>query len=523
MNDNRYVAVYARQSVFNPDSISVDDQIEKSTRLADGETVVVYQDKGYTGANTQRPDFQRMMKDIQAGLIKKVIVWKLDRISRSVADFSLMINVFQEYDVSFSSVTESCLAIDDNPFSKAMIQIIMIFAELERNNIQARVRENYYSRLKMGMLGGGAAPFGFERAEYQINGKRCYMYIPNPSAAEIVQELYRMYVEDDCSLRDLSHWLYKNGISTTRENYWSSSTISRMMKNPVYVKADVKVYNYLQSKGVECNNIVEDYVGRNGVYLYGDRKIKGSTKRKAKYVDMSGDYATLAPHEGLVDSDMWLRAQAKLAENVSYGNSGNSKKSWLTGVAKCGYCGKAITFKQNKHYPIYVSCMGRQNKFCYDRKKVLRVEELEHIVEVGLMAFLHDLPVKAERQKAKNLPEIKKLEMELAKIDKRIENYMDRLELAEGALITHINMKVNELESERKELSSKLVKLSIEASKPVDGGLNIDDVIREWSSYDVEQKNIVAKTFIKRVVVTDDAIKVTFNGGGKDDDAAEVA
>ena len=328
MNDKRYVAVYARQSVFNPDSISVDDQIEKSTRLADDETVVVYQDKGYTGANTQRPDFQRMMKDIQAGLIKKVIVWKLDRISRSVADFSLMINVFQEYDVSFSSVTESCLAIDDNPFSKAMIQIIMIFAELERNNIQARVRENYYSRLKMGMLGGGAAPFGFERAEYQINGKKCYMYIPNPSAAEIVQEL---------------------------------------------------------------------------------------------------------------------------------------------------------------------------------------------------MAFLHDLPVKAERQKAENLPEIKKLEMELAKIDKRIENYMDRLELAEGALITHINMKVNELESERKELSGKLIKLSIEASKPVDGGLNIDDVIREWPSYDVEQRNIVAKTFIKRVVVTDDAIKVTFNGGGKEDDTADAA
>ena len=167
--------------------------------------------------------------------------------------------------------------------------------------------------------------------------------------------------------------------------------------------------------------------------------------------------------------------------------------------------------------------MGRQNKFCYDRKKVLRVEELERIVEVGLMAFLRDLPVKAERQKAKNLPEIKKLEMELAKIDKRIENYLERLELAEGALITHINVKVNELENERKELSGKLIKLSIEASKPIGGGLNIDDVIRDWASYDVEQKNIVAKTFIKRVVVTDDAINVTFNGGGKDDDAAEVA
>ena len=67
MKNNRYVAVYARQSVFNPDSISIDDQIEKAKKLADDETVVIYQDKGYTGANTHRPDFQRMMKDIQAG------------------------------------------------------------------------------------------------------------------------------------------------------------------------------------------------------------------------------------------------------------------------------------------------------------------------------------------------------------------------------------------------------------------------------------------------------------------------
>ena len=510
-----YDAIYARQSVFKPDSISVDDQIEKARKFAgDVREIVTYQDRGYTGANTQRPDFQRMMADIKAGQIKRVIVWKLDRISRSVSDFSNMLNIFKEYNVEFASVEEPNLTISDAGFGKAMLSIIMIFAELERDNIQTRIRENYYSRLEMGMLGGGPAPFGFIREPYEISGKKCYWYVEDPATSSIVKEMFKKYGEEGCSLRDISYWLDQNGIRTSLGNYWSSATISRMMKNPAFVKADAKVYRYFESKGVHLNNPIDDYIGENGVYLYGERKIKGSTRKKARYADMSADYATLAPHQGLIESDLWLAVQLRLGENKQFGSGEKSNRSWLTGVAKCAYCGKAIIFKRNQHYPIYVSCMGRQNKFCYDRKKVLRVETLEAIVEEYLLGYIKSLPVKTERQRAKFLPEINAIEIEITKVSESINHYMEQLEFADGALVRYINGKVNELDRKRQELSAKLTRLNVDAAKPLDGGFDLDDVVANWETFDIEKKNIVAKTFIQKVIVGDDDIKVILKGGG---------
>lgn len=100
------IAIYARKSVVREDSISIESQIEMCIYEARGEDYVVYQDNGFSGKDTDRPDFKRMLKDIQQRLINKVIVYKLDRISRSVLDFSEMIQMFQRYNVDFISATE---------------------------------------------------------------------------------------------------------------------------------------------------------------------------------------------------------------------------------------------------------------------------------------------------------------------------------------------------------------------------------------------------------------------------------
>ena len=104
--NNRIDAIYARQSVDKKDSISIESQIEFCRYELKGGASKEYQDKGFSGKNTDRPQFQQLVKDIEAGLIARVIVYKLDRISRSILDFSKMMEMFQKYNVEFVSSTE---------------------------------------------------------------------------------------------------------------------------------------------------------------------------------------------------------------------------------------------------------------------------------------------------------------------------------------------------------------------------------------------------------------------------------
>ena len=105
--NNRIDAIYARQSVDKKDSISIESQIEFCKYELKGGNCKEYTDKGYSGKNTDRPKFQELVRDIKRGLIAKVIVYKLDRISRSILDFANMMELFQQYNVEFVSSTEN--------------------------------------------------------------------------------------------------------------------------------------------------------------------------------------------------------------------------------------------------------------------------------------------------------------------------------------------------------------------------------------------------------------------------------
>lgn len=106
MNKTGYDAIYTRQSVDKVASISVESQLEFCIKEAREDRLKIYSDKGYSGKNTERPAFQEMLQDIERGMIQRVIVYRLDRISRSVLDFSNLIVFFQKYQVEFVSTME---------------------------------------------------------------------------------------------------------------------------------------------------------------------------------------------------------------------------------------------------------------------------------------------------------------------------------------------------------------------------------------------------------------------------------
>lgn len=143
----RYEAAYARQSVEKKNSLSIKGQLDLCTQTSGNSSLLMYSDQGYSGKNTDRPDFQRLLKDIKADKVSKLYVYRLDRFSRSIADFGQLWNVLQAHNVEFVSVTENFDT--STPMGRAMLHIIMVFAQLERETTAERVKDNYDSRQRL--------------------------------------------------------------------------------------------------------------------------------------------------------------------------------------------------------------------------------------------------------------------------------------------------------------------------------------------------------------------------------------
>ena len=154
--------IYARQSIEKKDSISIESQIDKCIALCayNGWDYKIFKDSGYSGKSLNRPGFISLMEEVRSGNTDTLICYRLDRISRSMADFSNLIVELEKYGTKFISTTENFDTA--TPLGRAMVNIIMTFAQLERETIVNRVTDNYYSRTKLGHWGGGPAPYGYD-------------------------------------------------------------------------------------------------------------------------------------------------------------------------------------------------------------------------------------------------------------------------------------------------------------------------------------------------------------------------
>ena len=294
----RLDAIYARQSIDKPDSISIESQLEYCRYETHGLPCLEFSDRGYSGKSTNRPGFQEMRQAILEGKIRRVICYKLDRISRSILDFSNLMEELQKLDVAFVSCTEKFDT--STPMGRAMLNICIVFAQLERETIQQRVCDAYHARSRKGFYMGGRIPFGFHLEPYLLDGKRTSRYVPYEKEAAILRLLYRTYATPHTSLQDLVDMLNRAQIPHPRKENgcWIRENIGRMLRNPIYVRANWDIYRYFQENGIQIGNSPEDFIGTNGCYLYSE---KGTNQK----------LLVLGPHEGLVSPDLWLACRQK--------------------------------------------------------------------------------------------------------------------------------------------------------------------------------------------------------------------
>lgn len=368
-------AIYARQSVDKTDSISIESQIEYCIYETHGEPYMTYFDKGYSGKNTDRPQFQCMLQDVKNGKIKRVICYKLDRCSRSILDFTRLMELFQKYNVEFISCTEKFDT--STPMGRAMLNICIVFAQLERETIQQRIFDAYHSRCKHGFFMGGRVPFGFKLIPCEINGKKSAAYAPVREEIDILKRLYSIYSQPATSLSDVVQDLKCACIKNPKrtDGIWVRSHIGRMLKNPIYVKADEAIYHYFQNSGANVCNGIESFIGYNGCYLYH----KDGTSN-----------LVLAPHEGIVSSEIWLRCRRK---SIASSTQRKSSSSWLCGKIKCIRCDYAAVVKtkkgKNGRVYRYLACSKSNgtNETCYGFRG-LATDDVENMVYEQVQTFI---------------------------------------------------------------------------------------------------------------------------------------
>ena len=158
-------AIYSRKSIFTGKGESVENQIELCKDYANknfkgNKEFLIYEDEGFSGGNTNRPNFKKLLQDAKSQKFNVLICYRLDRISRNVADFSNTLELLQNNSIDFISIKEQFDT--STPMGRAMIYISSVFAQLERETIAERVRDNMIELAKTGRWLGGQTPFGFK-------------------------------------------------------------------------------------------------------------------------------------------------------------------------------------------------------------------------------------------------------------------------------------------------------------------------------------------------------------------------
>ena len=479
-------AIYARQSVDKADSLSIQGQIDLCRQKA-GKEAQIYQDKGYSGKNTNRPAFQRMMEDVERGQIRKIIVYRLDRFSRSIADFGRLWEVLKRHDVEFVSINETFDT--STPMGRAMLNIIMVFAQLERETTAERVRDNYYQRAKLGAWPGGPAPYGFDIGKLPgPDGNLLPGLLPNEQAP-VVERIFQDYAMEGASLGSVARALNADGIPAPKRTVWDNVSLSRLLHSPLYVMADEDVYLYYQGKGLDFANRLEEFDGLHAGMVVGKRD-----RSAGKYQDLKEQHFSLSIHYGLIPSALWLQCQYKLDANRQLGGAGRGKHTGLSGLLKCGCCGYSVKVNRDKD-KYYLVCSGRSNLGLCDASIRVDLRELEACVEAELEKLLAECP-DTEAGPAED----REAAQALAQIDQKIERLISALAESSDLTMPYINRTIEKLEKQRGELLERQSKLH-KASRAKPEHLRFGPLT-------FEQKKLVAAQFIEEIRLSGEKAEV---------------
>ena len=505
------IALYARKSIEKENSISCETQLEYCRAMLKpderNEKILTFVDNGFSGGNVDRDGFQKMMRKVEQGKITKVVVYRLDRISRSLSDFVNILNTFKTFGVEFSSSQE---AFDtSSPYGELIVKILAVFSEFERNSIIQRVTQAYEHRSEMGFYMGGKNPYGFELEPTIINNIKTKRLKAITDEIEQIKYIYETYAVEQVTLSRLLKNLVENDIKPLSGGGWTTSKLSTIIKNPIYVKADSRIYEYFQLHNTQIISPPEAFDGIHGIQIY------GRTKHEAENNDWSDLKVVVMTHEGIIDSDTWLKCQQKLSKNKQIRNAVSNKTSWLGGKIICGRCGRTMTTIKGKtgsgEIRRYFTCTGKTHfKDCKGTKGTIYAECLEDMIYTEIGNKLETLKKTRTSERKKVHPEINELRNKLKTIELSQNKIADMLisPEANSDLLEIMSERASKLKAERTELLLKIDELE-NTEIDVKQAINLS---KKWKTASFEEKRGVCAILINRIIIDEDGnIEVVWN------------
>ncbi|KNY24884.1 recombinase family protein [Pseudobacteroides cellulosolvens] len=495
-------AIYSRKSKFTGKGESVENQIQLCKEYAikylnfDESSFLIYEDEGFSGGNTKRPEFQRLLKDAKTNKFQILICYRLDRISRNVSDFSQLINDLNKYNVNFVSIREQFDT--TTPMGRAMMYIASVFAQLERETIAERIRDNMIQLAKTGRWLGGITPTGY-KSEPVItidqSGKQHKMYRLSPVIEEIgiIKLIYDKYISLK-SITGVEKYLVEYNFSTKNGADFHTGSIRPILSNPVYAVADKALYEYMLTKNYDVYSQIDEFNGVNGLIAYNKTRQQGKDC-KDRYRDTSEWIVAVGLHEGIIPSGKWIKAQELLRSNKQkcY-RKVKSTQSLLSGVLVCSNCGsfmrpKTVQRKNEIGQQVFYYICEMKEKSKKIRCDVHNISGniLDNLVFNELIKiawknppFIDDIRV------SKNLFSTGHMSLELEKetlqkrigeIDLGIQNLVLAISKGQkGEVVEALTKNMEDLTGKKEKLKRKLLDLQERENEEGDGDYNFEQM-----------------------------------------------
>ena len=526
------IAIYSRKSKFTGKGESIGNQIElckEYIRAHYGDEafdhLVVYEDEGFSGGNLNRPDFKKMMAAAKERKFKAIIVYRLDRISRNISDFSSLIEELARLDIAFVSIKEQFDT--GSPMGRAMMYIASVFSQLERETIAERIRDNMHELAKTGRWLGGTTPTGFEsegEEKVTVDGKKKKTFKLKliPQEAEIVRMIYDLFSETN-SLTMTEAELMKRRIVTRNGNYFTRFSIKAILQNPVYMIADQEAYDYLTEKEADLFSDWAEFDGKHGIMAYNrtDQE-KGKT---TQYNPVNEWIVAVGKHPGLIPGKTWVRVQEALEQNKSKAfRRPKSNEALLTGLLYCR-CGNRMYPKLSKRRTAdgdviftYVCKLKErsQRSLCNNRNANGNTMDLAVVEQVKRLND-HNAEFIDQMEKSRKFytgnrvqyeEQLATLQKDKAELEKKIEGLVDSLiDLGDSAAKMRVAKRIEALTAESDALEVRIQELIALTSQHAMSDMEFD-VLRQLLSVfqeniddmPLEQKRAAIRTVVRKVI-----------------------
>lgn len=470
------IFIYSRKSVYTGKGDSIENQVEMcrqyiTSRIDGGKdaAITVYEDEGFSGKNLDRPQFQRMLADSNKQKPDYIVCYRLDRISRSVGDFAPLVENLITRDIGFICIKEQFDT--STPMGKAMMYIASVFAQLERETIAERVRDNMLMLARTGRWLGGPPPTGFASEKVEevvVNGKVKTSYKLKADPAEIgtVKLMFQKYQELR-SLNGVSKHLIHAGVRNRSSEAYSLPGIRDILRNPVYCTADFTAREYFIRCGSDVCFPPEQCSDAHGLLSYNKRNYsqKGHSR-----LDKSQWIIAIGKHRGLISGADWVRVQQLLEENAENAPQKPPQSyndySLLSGQIFCSKCGARMFAKRRSNSDCLFDyiCGSKLQAGALCNCQNLNGRQADDLVcnylldyareDDGIHQLLEVLKKKIESQTAE--PQVECFDMQIEKASRELDGLIAALAAGNGSesVIHHVNTRMEALDQELKRLTA---------------------------------------------------------------------